>query len=771
MTALFFVCLVACIFVGVAIAESQDGATRSLRLGPGLIGWVVSGNWPAKVGGGLLIIGVGALMRYALLHVDVAPPMKLASGVACSAALLAAAHIVRSRFGRREIAIALTGAAFGVAYLTAYSAYALFHYLQSFAGLAFLSAIALGAGVYAVWRNAVSLAMLSMFGAFLAPAFALEQPSAGVVYGYYLVISQLVLMAVAIRGWRPLIHLSFLFTLGGGVFFAWTSEFYRPEHFGVMLPMLLALAAVHVAMPMMEQRSPMSRWMQRMDWGYFLLLPIVSAASLAVIAPTVRLESAALMMLGGIWLVAAASMRLLKQPGAARHALVGALLIFVGLYVRMPEWPWFLIGQAISVGALLIAYRNHWTRSWQNVAVGGLLFFTAMFAAGTLIDRASGTPFLNQVVLERLTAGALLIAAGSLCRRLEHPLAALLGILGAIGLIDTVALELYRWDIATWSLIVHGALVALGFTAAYAASRRALAKSWLVILAGAIALTAWWATTDANAGFALSMLVLAPLSLIALSLRSHAHEADDAHGNRALALILAPVTACVWAAELGDWLRIDADQFALAIGTAIAIAAIAAARWMRARSESWLEPVLQIFGIAFGALLALFTVFHIQRGVWPMTLDVLCLIGLWQLTVIAKREDRPANALYTVSTLGAALVVQAMLLRLLGPQGTMTVADVFDLQWPAVISLFWSSLGAALTLVARNIRSRTLWSAGAVVLVACAVKLVLFDFGSLGQLANILAVIAAGLVFMLVSWLAPLPPKEGDEPSTTTEKA
>ena len=90
----------------------------------------------------------------------------------------------------------------------------------------------------------------------------------------------------------------------------------------------------------------------------------------------------------------------------------------------------------------------------------------------------------------------------------------------------------------------------------------------------------------------------------------------------------------------------------------------------------------------------------------------------------------------------------------------MTVADVFDLQWPAVISLFWSSLGAALTIVARNVRSRALWSAGAIVLVACAVKLVLFDFGSLGQLANILALIAAGLVFMLVSWLAPLPPKD-----------
>ena len=43
-------------------------------------------------------------------------------------------------------------------------------------------------------------------------------------------------------------------------------------------------------------------------------------------------------------------------------------------------------------------------------------------------------------------------------------------------------------------------------------------------------------------------------------------------------------------------------------------------------------------------------------------------------------------------------------------------------------------------------------------LVMAALKLVLLDFGSLGQLGNILALIAAGLVFMAVAWFAPMPP-------------
>jgi hypothetical protein len=50
------------------------------------------------------------------------------------------------------------------------------------------------------------------------------------------------------------------------------------------------------------------------------------------------------------------------------------------------------------------------------------------------------------------------------------------------------------------------------------------------------------------------------------------------------------------------------------------------------------------------------------------------------------------------------------------------------------------------------------WSAGAAFLVGAAIKLLLLDFGSLGDLANILAVIAAGGVFLLVGWLAPIPP-------------
>jgi hypothetical protein len=113
---------------------------------------------------------------------------------------------------------------------------------------------------------------------------------------------------------------------------------------------------------------------------------------------------------------------------------------------------------------------------------------------------------------------------------------------------------------------------------------------------------------------------------------------------------------------------------------------------------------------------------------------------------------------FPIAVIGAALTLQANLLRWLGPPGELTAMSVAKMDWPTLVSLLWACIGAALTISARRVGSRVQWTAGAAFLVGAAIKLLLLDFGSLGQLANILAVIAAGGVFLLVGWLAPMPP-------------
>lgn len=759
MTALFFCCLVACIFAGVAMMEAEPGPGR-VRFGTGLLGWLTSGNWPAKLGGALLIVGVGALLRYALLRVEVPPEVKLWSGGLISAGLFLIAHFVRTRFGRREIAIALAGAAFGVAYLTSYSAYAFFHYLESTAGLIALAVVAIGAGSYSVLRNALSLALLAMFGAYLAPAFALDQPTILTVYGYYIAISQLILVMVALRGWRPLIHLSFVFTLAGGIFFAWTAGFFAPEHFASMQPLVLILVAIHLAMPLAEQRSKQSKWTARFDKAYSIALPLAGGILMWTLAPSSSALSMSIAMLGGIWAVATLAIRGFKLQGALAHGAIAVALLSLAAYLKTPEWPWFLIGQAVSAAVLVVATRTTIPRKFHDVASAGVLVFGALFIALSLSTPTIGLPFLNTGIGERLLSGALMLIAMIAGRRLDHPLSKFFGWIGAAILVNTTALELYRAEIASWPLIIHGALVTGAIGMAIASSRRIVPKYWTTAMLFALALSSASVAVTAHGLYLCIMVFATPIALLALGLRSAEHDDGISNVDRILALAMTPIVTWMWATPFVYLLGDSSGYGPLVFAAAAALLSLNAARLRKTVSTEWIEWVQRFYALGFGVTLGVTTLLAIRIGVLPIALDVLCLAGLAQLTFLAEKDHRSAQSLYTMTAIGAALVVQAMLLRALGPGGHMTVLDVFELKLPAVISLFWSALGASLTIVARRVKSRSLWSVGALVLVACAAKLILLDFGSLGELANILAVIASGAVFLLVSWLAPVPPKE-----------
>src|SRR4029079_13643927 len=233
MVALIFLLVIATVFASVLALEGGDPHFE--RRPAGLLTWIASGNWPAKIGGGLMIVGVGALLRYAAINFDVPKSLKIAVGIGAGAALGIASYLLANNPKRRVISLALGGAAFGVAYLTAYSAFALFGYLPTLQGLGLLVLTAAGAGVFAVSRSALSLAVLSMVGAFIAPAFAIDDPGPQVVYLYYVAISLLVFAMVAALVWRPLIHLSFLFTLAASAFFAWTADYFSRDNAGVLL--------------------------------------------------------------------------------------------------------------------------------------------------------------------------------------------------------------------------------------------------------------------------------------------------------------------------------------------------------------------------------------------------------------------------------------------------------------------------------------------------------------------------------------------------------
>jgi uncharacterized membrane protein len=750
MYALAFFAVVAAVFGCVLALETAPGAS-GVRRPIGLFVWISSGNWPAKIGGGLLILGVGALLRYAMLNVDVPPQIKLASGILASAALGFASMLYRAGANRRAVSLALAGAAFGTAYLTAYSAYAVFGYVPGLAGLALLGLTCVATGVFAVTRGALSIALLAMVGAYLAPAFAIGSPGPVAVYGYYLAASLLTLGMVMMRGWRPLIHLSFLFTLAGGGFLAWTSQYFSPVYSETMQPLLLLLVAVHLVMPVLEQRAPKGGIVGKLDQVYLCVLPAVAAAAMLAVAPTRLALSGDLAVLAAAWLAVAAWRRIAAHGSAAFHALVAVLFIGLSAAAYFDHLPWRLVALAIAVAALAFSVHRPAARGVHSLLAGAVLLFGALQVLESAGLASHGMPLLNGVFVERLVTAALLVYAGYLCRRAGQVLDTLLLFVGTAWGCIAAGMEIVRWDLPNLALILHwGALTLLGVTLLPTGQR------WLRLteapLAIAALVTALFAMQNTSAVAAWITAGFGTLLLLAVFLRRRDDGQLPISGY--LAAIGAPLLAGIWAYRLGLLDNFAPWQLPAAAGAGVLLLAVHLSRFFAEQGGVALRSVGRLYAAIFIGLLAASTLIEIARSTPAVVLEFICVAGLVSLAW----RGLSARWLPAACAIAAAVFLQAQMLRAFGPDGNLTLDDIGRMRLPALLSLLWAVLGALMAGWGRRSQSRPQWIAGAVLLVCAAVKLVLFDFGSLGQLGNILAVIAAGVVFLLVGWFAPMPP-------------
>jgi uncharacterized membrane protein len=754
-----FVISAACLF-GLLFAFESAGDSSQPRFRPaGLFTWLVSGNWPAKVGAGLLILGVGALLRYALLNIDVPPELKLGSGFVAAAVLGAAALALKSRPERRAIYLALGGTAFAVAYLTAYAAYDFFHYLNDINGLALMVVVSLAAGLFAVSARAMSVAVLAMAGAYIAPKFAIHAPDPGVLYGYYLAASAVTFVMVHLRGWRPLIHLSFLFTLAGGLFFAWTHQFYQAEHYQVMQPLLLALVALHLAMPVAEHRGTSSRWLARFDLGYFVLLPLVAVVLTLKIAPQVSREGAmGLGLLALLWGIAAVVTGFLQRSQeAAKHACVAGLLAIAAGALTATDIPWLMLGLALAVMGLALAPRLGWSLRTQELLCGAAMLAGALHVVFSIFQSVAGQPFANEAFAQRALASALMGLGAWFAARRGISFGRVLGIMAAAWGCLAVAAELLRLQVDFLPQLAYGVLLAAALVGSF--SRRLLhaAPVWGALLLLAVTGVSFWAANDA--AFDIATVFAAGTPLVFLWIASNApstrtSQEDDLAFSVALGLL--PLAWAPWVfaltpefAATGNWL-----EMSLLLSSAFVV--VLAARAWSPPGSAWHRQIWPVhFGVASAALFFA-VLFHIERGLWPVTFEVLILA--YMATFVALRRNSAGVAQAGVVVIVAAfLVVQAMLLRAFGPDRIMSAADILQMKLPAAVSLLWAGLGAGLAWWGSHVKSRGQWSAGIALLALTALKLVFRDFGALDQLGNILAVIGAGLLFMAVAWFAPIP--------------
>ena len=771
MTALLFLGCVAAIFLLIVAMEGDSELAQRLKQRPaGLLTWLTGGNWPAKLGAALVIIGVGALLRYSMLHIDVPAQAKLAAGILIAAVLGFVSATVPTGAGRRTLSLALGGAAFAVAYLTAYSSFALFDYIPSGTGLTLLMLVSAGAGIYAVTRGAMALGILAMFGAYLAPAFAVGDPGPQVVYGYYAAASLMTVLLVALRGWRPLIHLSFVFTLAGGAFLAWTSQYYEPQHAAVMMPMLLVLAALHVAMPIVERQSIHAAWINRLDVLYMIALPSVVALLTFGIATSRTDLSIMMLWFGSIWTLAAAATRLRRRGGAGALLAIAVLFLVLAAAARFRNIPWELLCMTASVAALALAtWRKPEGTSLHSVAAGFVVLFGYLHVLSTLEEHATGPLFANGAFMLRFGGALLFIAAGILCRRARQVLDSLLLTTGVVWLCVAVGMELIRWDIATAPLLVHWAVILLAASVWIPGRKLLWADRHATFVAILLALTAWWASHRATPLTAWSGLFAAGAAGLALAARQGYLQYTQFLDRNGPVVGTAAAVA-LWSMALVSPGEPGAIQFALTLAGITTLAAMVLLDWITDKSDQSTADLISGAALSFATTLVIATLVHISREQWAVLLEICCVAGLLLALLLRRKRGGGATALTVALVVGIALVVQAWLVRWLAPEGELGIGSLLHLRQPALISLLWAAMGCVLTFWSRRSGSRPLWVAGATLLIASAVKMMLLDFGSLGQLTNILAVIAAGVVFLAVGWLAPMPPAAARDKTTVAER-
>lgn len=763
--ALVFICTVAALFAVLFIWEAAPETRQSSLHPAGLLRWLVSGNWLAKVGALLVSIGSGALLRYLMLTLRFPPTGKLMAGVAMATGLGIASATVALHPRRRAISLALAGSALAVAYLTAYSAYGFFHFVADVPALGLLFMVACTATAIAVTRRSLSIAVLAMVGAYIAPAFALHASGPVPVYGYYVAASSVTLVMVWQRGWRPLIHLSFLFTLAGALFFGWTQKFYAPQYYAQMQPLLLALVALHLAMPLLETSrgsvDAAGSWSRRFDEVYFLLLPVVAAILTLMLAPDVQRDGAlAFAGLGGLWLIAACAQHLRFGAGSVRYLTVAATFLVMAGLLAITDVPVFLIASVAMCLAVAASGQLRLSSNFEFLVSCAALVSGVCYVLQALFEPTSGLALLNAAFLRHVLLGAALVTAGWSLDRRERALAPIFLIFATTWLITALARELVRLNFVYLTQIGYLAVItAIAIYAGVAQLRSRPPSRMAVALFGvALLVTGALSSSEFSATFLIPLMLAGQILYSVLALQCDRDPDNEFAG--AVARSMLPVLMLPWAVVFNAHLAKPHVDAVYTLLVSSALFASLQAQWLVRRARVWPNWLSPVGFVIFGTLVFYECLFHIEREGWAVAFELIALIYVVETArFLSLSESQDARLYEYVAVVAVASVSAAMLLRLLGPPGTLSILALNQMLLPAVVSLLWAAIGALLSWLSTRNQSRTLWSLGAFLLVAAALKLILLDFGSLGQIGNILAMLAAGGVFLLVAWLAPFPPR------------
>ena len=779
---------------GPSAVDEAAGKVRELIMG---------GNTVARVGIIVTLVGVTLLVKWAADNDYFPIEMRMVLAALIGLALVVVGY--RMRRERPDFAQTLQGGGVAAMYLTIFFSFRMYGLLPAGFAFALLASVAIFSGALAVLQNALPLMVIGEVGGFMAPILASTgQGNHVALFSYYVVLNLGILGVAWFKAWRLPNLLGFLFTFGVGT--AWGVLRYDPEQFATTEPFLIIFFLLYLAIPLLfafKAEGLKRGWVdgtlvfgtplavlglqhglvEDIPFGMAFSTLALASVYLGVSAVLFKRAPETLRSLAEAFLPIGVGFATLAVPyGFDNHNLTGATwaLEGAGLYwvgLRQDRWLSRTAGAALQILAVFaLAVRSTGSPALDALPFANTRFLAALLlAASSLFVAQQAYAHRDRLGLHEWRGLQLLIVWG-------------LFIWLGMGL-NEVELQLPREWVPGGALVFAGVtgivLELIGRRFDWLPGRYPVAL--LAPLMGLV-LVAWEATFDEPL-WQLGGWVGWPIYIAAvlLMLKCFVPEADDRlRYLHAIWLWCATgFVALVVADGVTELANLEGDWWAsIALATTATVTALIL--WLSPREVWPFEPYREVYRVPglTAVVLIMFLVvvlFTIDRtaSAPPLGyLPVLNPLDLSQLAALAaayawytsvRRHHPDADLLTeTPAAIGAIGFVwfNGLLARTVHHYANVTFS--WDALWSSTVfqvavTVSWTLLALTVTVLASRRQARPAWIVGASVLAVVVVKLFLIDIAQLSTPAKIGTFLVVGVLFLLVGYLAPVPPARRSE--------
>lgn len=753
-------------------AQSPAAKQQSLGLLDQFKQWIFQGNPVLKVAIGILLIGVILLLRFATEHWQVNLALQLSMVAGVSIAIYVLGYRILQR--NRGFALGLEGLGQAGLFLTLFFAY-YNQVISSFTLAAILfSIIMLLSVILSLKQNAIELALMSMLIAYIAPfTLPVRALSSIELLSYYWVINLAIMLITSLRPWKVIQQLAFICTVLIGTSYS----LYRADF--EKLPMLILILAQSLIF--IWQGLRYSQLLAKQDLAQFKLKPVLDLAMIFG-APLIAYiliyllyfqqpiwQALLSLAFAGLYAGIYTWAKRRQTISAIANCYLSLMLIFLSLIppILLPE-QWSVMGWAIE--AILVFLYALLQRAVVGHYLAMGLLSVAGLSAAYYVVQLDELPHAMLWCLSLCYATVVVLGNSRAVFRAQYTTGILVFQSGLMFFSSTLflalLLDLYPDPYASVPILC-AAILALGLLNEGLRYRGAtwtwfmpkyLALSPIFFYAVAIFIrysvdgAVQWPSEFARWGFSLALLlygvlllrpkldfkrVQEPLSLsilLSLSLASTSLWPSMPE----VSCLVFPMLYAAWCfkqRQRPDTLLILTSKTSLLL---LIVWMIGSQLFTTNAFQSYWLPVLNPFD--FVSLMAL------VAFLWMLSLQLKTQMDRGLLAVLA---------VLSVLWLSSYILLRGLHFYVDTPYNQSMLWHNATIQLS--LTLLWVSLAFISMTIATKKKIRPLWLLGASLLVIVTFKLVLLDLSNIGTLLRVFSFLGAGLIMLLIAYIAPMP--------------